>query len=93
MFYYKVLDMDNELLGYGTSSNLIYYNKHSKLLLGCSEDRFQYIQLPTGIYRISWFLPEDADIKGRFPQADAFVVSQEEYERYMKEQTEKEKEV
>ena len=89
MFYYKILTLNNNLLGYGTSHNLVYYNKTSGLLLGCTEDHAQYIQLGGKLYRIPWLLKEAEVNKGKYPEVIAFIVSQEEYETYMKEQNKK----
>ena len=81
MYYYKVLDENNQVLGYGTTQNLCYYNRGAKRLISCREDVGQYICINNTIYRIPWLHQEDELCKNKYPKAFMESIPYEEYKK------------
>lgn len=88
MFYYKVLDNYNNLLGVISSLGLRYYNEKSKKILCCLEDLAQYVAINEKYYRTDWFNQEPIILKGKYPHVQLNITSEEEYLKYIIEQEE-----
>lgn len=85
MFYYKILDEQNNFLGVASSLHLRYYNPISKQILCCNENKAQYIRLGNQLYHIYWFEQECEEMKGKYPDACLNMATREEYENYIAE--------
>lgn len=86
MFYYKVSDENDNFLGVVSSLHLRYYHPVSKRILCCNEEQAQYVRLDNQhLYRIYWFKPECAEMRGKYPDAHLCLATKEEYDEYMAE--------
>ena len=86
MFYYKVLDEQENILGVVNSLHLRYYNPNSKKILCCDEKKAQYVRLDDEhLYHVYWFQPECEEMKGKYPDAQLHMSTEEEYENYIAE--------
>ena len=52
IYYYKVLDLNDNLIGYANSYSLRYYNEISKIILNCTEKLGQYVCVNDIFYRV-----------------------------------------
>lgn len=81
IYYYKVLDLNDNLIGYANSYSLRYYNEISKIILNCTEKLGQYVCVNDIFYRVKWLQKESLELEGKYPEAKMFLVSKEEYEK------------
>lgn len=93
MFYYKIYDENFNFLGVINSLHLRYYNPKSKKILCCDEKLAQYARLNDNhIYRIYCFQDENAEMIGKYPDANLRMATKEEYEKYIAEKAKVESE-
>ena len=85
IYYYKVSDLNDQMLGCVTSHSLRHYNEGVNRILTCKEDLGQYIYFNDAYYRIPWLHRESDKVNYNFPQLQMEIITQEEYEKYMKE--------
>lgn len=90
IYFYKVIDLHGQEIGCVDSHSLRYYNDKVGLMLNCLEDVAQYVVVDNTYYRIPWLHQESIKMKGKFTNAQMCIISKEEYEIYMKEQSKKE---
>lgn len=83
MLYYKILDLNNNFLGYVNSYALRYYYEPAKMMLNCVEDLGQYIYFNNSFYRVRWLHKESEEMKGKYPEVYMFSVPEEEYKNYI----------
>ena len=79
IYYYKILDMNNNVIGAASSYALRYYDEKAKMILCCRENLAQYIYYDGTFYRIGWLNPENDIMKNTYPEAQALVISEEEF--------------
>ena len=84
IYYYKVLDKEENLIDKVSSYNLRYSD--NKEIYACLESQAQYVYAGGSIYRIGWLQPEEPEMKGKFPVALMSLISEEEYLKYKEEQ-------
>ena len=83
MYYYKVFDENEQLLGVASSLHLRYYNTKVNKMLCCHEDKAQFIYLDDDhMYRV-YFTNEENEMTDKFPSVNLHMATQEEYENYM----------
>ena len=80
MFYYKILDLNNNILGYATSHNLGYYSESANMLLSCTEEFAQYVSFK-----------EHISMKGKYPEIQMDISSYEEYMEWLEKQNSEQK--
>ena len=91
MFYYKILDLNNNILGYVTSYNLGYYSQSANMLLSCTEEFAQYVSFNQQIYRVPWLHREHISMKGKYPEIQMDISSHEEYMEWLEKQNSEQK--
>lgn len=79
MFYYKVLDLNEEVMGAITSFDLRYFNDEVKRMLCCNEKLAQYIYLNDSFYRVESFNNELPYMQNKYPEVLVRTISEEEY--------------
>lgn len=79
MFYYKVLNLDEEVMGVITSFDLRYFNDEVKRMLCCNEKLAQYIYLNDSFYRVESFNNELPYMQNKYPEVLVRTISEEEY--------------
>lgn len=79
MFYYKVLDLNEEVMGTITSFDLRYFNDEVKRMLCCNEKLAQYIYLNDSFYRVESFNNELPYMQNKYPEVLVRTISEEEY--------------
>lgn len=90
MFYYKVLNLNEEVMGAITSFDLRYFNDEVKRMLCCDEKLAQYIYLNDLFYRVETFNDELPYMEHTYPEVLVRTITEQEYISF-KEQYEKEK--
>ena len=84
IYYYKVIDIDNNLIDKVNSFDLRYFDNGQ--ICSCLEPQAQYVYAGGSIYRIGWLNAEDDSVKGTFPIARMSLISEDEYRKYKEEQ-------
>ena len=84
MFYYKVLDNNDNLIDIVNSYDLRYW--HKGRIFSCLEPQAQYIYAANKLYRVGWLNVESPEVAGRYPLAQMAICTKEEYEKYKEEQ-------
>ena len=85
MYYYKVFDENEQLLGVASSLHLRYYNPKVGKMLCCHEDKAQFIYLDDEhIYRV-YFTNEENEMTDKFSPVNLHMATEEEYIKYMAE--------
>lgn len=84
IYYYKVIDENDKVLGVGTSLNLRYYNEKTNRLVHEFESLAQYICVNDTIYRIEMLPNEHPSQKGKYPTARMRLISEETYNKLKK---------
>ena len=79
MFYYKVLNLNEEGMGAITSFDLRYFNDEVKRMLCCNEKLAQYIYLNDSFYRVESFNNELPYMQNKYPEVLVRTISEEEY--------------
>ena len=79
MFYYKVLDLNEGVMGAITSFDLRYFNDEVKRMLCCNEKLAQYIYLNDSFYRVESFNNELPYMQNKYPEVLVRTISEEEY--------------
>ena len=79
MFYYKVLNLNEEVMGAITSFDLRYFNDEVKRMLCCNEKLAQYIYLNDSFYRVESFNNELPYMQNKYPEVLVRTISEEEY--------------
>lgn len=79
MFYYKVLNLNEEVMGAITSLDLRYFNDEVKRMLCCNEKLAQYIYLNDSFYRVESFNNELPYMQNKYPEVLVRTISEEEY--------------
>lgn len=79
MFYYKVLNLNEEVMGAITSFDLRYFNDEVKRMLCCNEKLAQYIYLNDSFYRVESFNNELPYMQNTYPEVLVRTISEEEY--------------
>lgn len=88
MFYYKVLNLNKEVMGVITSFDLRYFNDEVQRMLCCDEKLAQYIYLNDSFYRVETFNNELPYMEYTYPEVLARTITEQEYISF-KEQYEK----
>lgn len=83
MFYYKVYDEQDILLGLASSVDFRYFNEKPQMILCCNEKKAQYIRIKEQLYRVYWFCDECNSQKNKYPSAYLKMATREEYEEYI----------
>ena len=81
IYYYKIIDENNKVLGVGTSLNLRYYNEKTNRLVHEFESLAQYICVNDTVYRIEMLPNEHPSQKGKYPTARMRIISEENYRK------------
>ena len=81
MYYYKVYNKSNNLLGTGTSLSLCYYSEKTNRLVHKYESLAQYICVNDITYRIEMLNNEHPSQKGKYPIARMRIISEENYRK------------
>lgn len=89
MYYYKVFDINGELIDKINSRSLKY--SYNGKILNCMEDLAQYVLAKGQLYRIGWLNPEDPTSKGKYPMAQMETISKEEYMEWLEKQNSEQK--
>ena len=84
IYYYKVIDENDNILGVGTSLNLRYYNEKTNRLVHEFESLAQYICVNETIYRVEMLPNEHSSQKGKYPTARMRIISEENYNKLKK---------
>lgn len=80
--YYKVFnEIENQVIGVGTSANLCGYSEKTNRLVHTSESLAQYICVNDLIYRIEMLNREHPSQKGKYPIAQMSIITKDEYEK------------
>ena len=79
MFYYKVLDLNEGVMGAITSFDLRYFNDEVKRMLCCNEKLAQYIYLNDSFYRVESFNNELPYMQNKYPEVLVRTISEKEY--------------
>lgn len=85
IFYYQLINENNEFLGLATTYDLRYYNEISDSILCCNETLAQFIIFEDKLYRVHLFQEEPKQLKNKYPSVSVKLSTQAEYEKYMEE--------
>ena len=66
MKYYKVLDINDNIIGFITSLDFRYYNSKNKRILCCDEKAAQYVYLNNMLFRINSLLTENEEARNKY---------------------------
>lgn len=77
MKYYKVID-GNTFIGIGTTFNLLRFLRKNNILISCTENFAQYIQIVDKLYHASWMKKAEDDIDCF--TANVIEITEEEYD-------------
>ena len=81
IYYYKVIDDNDNVLGVGTSLDLRYYSEKTNRMVHKFESLAQYIRVNDSLYRIEMLNNEHPTMVGKYPIARMRIISQENYEK------------
>ena len=81
IYYYKVIDENDKVLGVGTSLDLRYYSEKTNRLVHKFESLAQYICVNDITYRIEMLNNEHPSQKGKYPTARMRIISEENYRK------------
>ena len=79
MYFYKVSNLNNEVIGAITSLDLRYFNTKVNRILCCDEKLAQYICLNDLLYRAAGAIEEPSHLKNKYPEVHVTRISEEEY--------------
>lgn len=83
IFYYKMYLLDSDtLLGVVSSNEFRQYIRGHYYLANSPKDANCFVH-ENSFYRASWMTESD-ELKDLYPVVDLFIISQEEYEEYLK---------
>lgn len=85
MSYYKIFDLNNNLLGIITSFDFRMIHPKNKKMLCCKEKEAQYIYLNDSFYRAGLLNTELPDMKNKYPEVLIEKATKEEFEKYRNE--------
>ena len=84
MLYYKVLNKQGDELGFITLNDFRFYHpKRKRMFIAEKITSAQYIIFNGEYYRVSWLVAEDASVKGKYPEVNIILATDEEYKNYI----------
>ena len=85
-YFYKLIDNNENIVGYISSLDFRYYNEISKKILCCTEDLAQYAMYNNQLYRTYTFNNFENNYKKEYKEVAALLISEEEYKQQNSEQ-------
>ena len=81
LYYYKIVDINENIIGYITSLGFRYYNEKSNKILCCTENLAQYVMINNDLYRTYTFNNIENNYPIKYKEVAALLISKEEYEK------------
>ena len=81
MYYYKVFDLNDKMLGVCSSLDLYYYSEKTNRFVHEFESLAQYVCVNDSFYRVEAMNDENLSQRGKYPIAYMNIITQDEYEK------------